>query len=39
MTAAQPSDRATAAVGLIGLSQAVEPQELPGLATFDRPPA
>jgi hypothetical protein len=39
MTASDQRDRAAPAAGLIGLSEAAQPKELPELATFDRPPS
>jgi len=39
MTATEPEDRADLAAGLIRLSQADRPQDLPDLATFEGPPS
>ena len=39
MTVTEPEERADLAAGLIRLSQADRPQDLPDLATFDGPPS
>jgi hypothetical protein len=39
MTASDQRDRADVAAGLIGLSEAIQPEELPELATFTGPPS
>jgi hypothetical protein len=39
MTASDQRHRADVVAGLIGLSEAIQPEELPALATFTGPPS